>query len=59
MNGWKTRSNYMLFKKTAYIFFRYKDMTRLKVKERRNTREANGKQMRIGMDILYIRYNKF
>lgn len=49
----------MLFKKTAYIFFRYKDMTRLKVKERRNTHEANGNQMRIGMDILYIRYNKF
>lgn len=41
----------MLFKR-AYMFFRYKDMTRLKVKEWRNIYEANGNQMRIGMDIL-------
>lgn len=38
--------------KRAYMFFRYKDMTRLKVKEWRNIYEANGNQMRIGMDIL-------
>ena len=38
--------------KGAYMFFRYKDMTRLKVKEWRNIYEANGNQMRIGMDIL-------
>ena len=38
--------------KRACMFFRYKDMTRLKVKEWRNIYEANGNQMRIGMDIL-------
>lgn len=38
--------------KRAYMFFRYKDMTRLKVKKWRNIYEANGNQMRIGMDIL-------